>query len=232
MKTIITLLLSAGLASANPMVVLTGGARAGTTELPEGFEGTGVPNAAWSDISTGGQTVNWDYTAAPIAGAQSVQLTDPPSGTKVFLYNFTQDADEIWFAFRYRESADPAGTVGLVNIIDVGTNGLAVIRIQTNGTLLEMVDAVQGSTVVDLTPGTNYRIKVRYKKGTGANEECQIWAAADSAGAWGTPQQQLNGSSTLRADAIYFQNVPAWNQDQVYDNVIVSTSDIPWSALD
>ena len=201
----------------------------------EGFEGTGVPTQpTWSDISTGGNTVNWDYTTAPIVGSQSLFIQDPTSNARTALYDFTGQADEIWVALRYRASADPATNAGILNIIDTGTNALGIVRTQTNGTIVILVTATQSATIIDVTPGTNYRIKVRWKKasGLGNDEELQIWAAAESAGAWGATVSQTNGASTNQADAVYFQTVSTFNMDQVIDNVLVKTSDITWSELD
>ena len=204
-----------------------------TFPTTQGFEETGVPTAStWIDISTGGQVVNWDYTAVPIDGAQSVQLLDSASNSKQFEYDFPGALDEVWVAWRYSESADPATFFGTMNVIDSATNGLASIRIQTNGALHGIVTTTTGTQVVDVAAATNYRIKVRWKKGTGANEEFQVWAASEASGAWGTPQIQTNGTSTNQADAIYFSNPAATNNNQVFDNVIVSTSDIAWSDLD
>ena len=201
-----------------------------SADVAEGFEGTGAPTN-WSDISTGGLTVNWDYTTAPIDGAQSLFLQDPAANARTALYDFPL-ADEIWVAWRYRPSADPATNAGILNIIDAGTNALGVVRTQTNGTIVILVTSTQSATIIDMTPGTDYRIKVRWKKGTGANEELQIWAATEAAGAWGATVSQTNGTSTAQADAIYFQAAAAFNIDQVIDNVLVKTSDITWSELD
>jgi hypothetical protein len=197
----------------------------------EGFEGTGIPNALWTDLSSSG-TVNWDYSAAPIAGAQSAQMVDVASGQKLFVYDFPQVADEIWCAWRYRESADPAAFQGVFNIVDSTQSNGATVRVQTNGSVVILVQGTPSAAVIDLTPGADYRIKIRYKRGTLNNEEMEIWAAAEGAGAWGTSVLQNNGTSTTAPDQVYWANPSTSNMDQTIDNVMVSTSDIPWSALD
>jgi hypothetical protein len=202
----------------------------------EGFEGTGIPNALWTDFSNGGQTVNWDGTTspAPIAGAESLLMVDSVSGTKEAFYNFPGAEDEIWVAFRFKDSADPATFYSIMLIFDAPTNILAQIRLQTNGSLNGLVTTTPGTQIIDIVPGTSYRIKCRWKKATvaGNDEEFQVWAGSEATGAWGTPQIQQNGTTTAQADAISFSNPAASNHDTAIDNVMVSTSDIPWSALD
>jgi hypothetical protein len=210
-----------------------GGGGGGTIpSVAEGFEGTGAPTF-WSDISTGGLTVNWDYTAAPLVGAQSLFLQDSAANNRTALYDFPGQVDEFWVAWRYKPSADPATNVGIINIIDVATNGLAFIRTQTNGTVVIVVNATQSATLIDMAPGTEYRFKVRWKKATVAanDEELEVWVAANSDGAWGASVSQLNGTSTAQADAVYFQMAAAYNMDQTIDNVLVKLSDIAWSEL-
>ena len=52
----------------------------------EGFEGTGAPTN-WTDLAIGGQLVNWDYTASPLAGAQSLFLADSTADGRIALYD-------------------------------------------------------------------------------------------------------------------------------------------------
>ena len=202
-----------------------------SANLAEGFEGTGAPTN-WSDLSTGGNFVNWDYTTSPIAGAQSMFLQDTAGSTRLALYNFPSLEDEIWVAWRYKASADPAAAVVMMTVIDVSQNTLAFVRTQTDGTVVILVTSTASATLIDLTPGTSYRFKARWKKGTGANEEFQLWAAAEATGAWSTSVSQTNGTSTVQADAVYFFAQANYNMDQTIDNVLVKTSDISWSELD
>ena len=202
-----------------------------SASLAEGFEGTGAPTN-WTDNSTGGLTLNWDYTTAPIAGAQSMFLQDSATSIRLAMFNFPGQADEIWVGWRYKPSADPAGNVVVMTVGDVPGNALAFVRTQTNGTVVIVVTSTASATIIDMTPGTVYRFKARWKKGTGANEEFEVWAAADSAGAWGASTSQTNGTSTVQADTVFFQEQAAWNLDQTIDQVLVKTSDITWSELD
>jgi hypothetical protein len=236
MKILLALLASITLATANPVVVLSGGSGATAATGVEGFEGTGTPSAAWTDVSNGGQTVNWDGTTspAPVAGTQSLLMVDSVTGTKEAYFNFPGSQDEIWVAFRFKDSADPATFYSIMLIFDAVSNPLAQIRLQTNGSLNGLVTATPGTQIIDIVPGTSYRIKCRWRKATGAgnDEQFEVWAGSEATGGWGTSQIQTNGTTTAQADAISFSNPAASNHDTAIDNVIVSTSDIPWSALD
>lgn len=195
----------------------------------EGFEGTGAPTN-WADSGSGGNTPNWDYTAAPLAGAQSLFLADTAANSRGASHNFT-NADQIWIAWKYKISADPAADATLIYISTDADVHLATLHVATNGTLAGYVDAVVGSTVTDLTPGTAYRVKVRYVRGTGSNETLEVWAATEASGAWGTSQTQTNGTSTAQPGKMFFDNFATFNTDLTIDDVLVKASDILWSEL-
>jgi hypothetical protein len=197
----------------------------------EGFEGTGAP-ALWTDTSTSG-SVDWDYTTSPLYGSQSLFGADTSSGVREVTYNFPEDADEIWIALRFRMSADPAAAANwFITLLDSGTNVNCHLQIGSTGNLTGHVDTAASTVVRDIAAATTYRIKLRYKKGTGANEELEVWANSEASGTWGTSQVRTNGTTTTRADALILTNTNTGNHDVTWDTVLISTSDIPWSSLD
>jgi hypothetical protein len=203
-----------------------------TGNYDEGFEGIGIPTN-WIDLDSGPGASDWDYTTAPISGAQSLFLPDPSSGAAEVAYDFPEDADEIWAAFKYKVSADPASsTSDIVWFTSSVPADLARLRQATNGTITCLVDATASGTIIDLTPGSVYRFKLRYVKGTGSNEVLEVWIVADGSGSWGTSTSQTNGTSTARAGRLKFNGAATHNSDKTIDNVKVSTADIAITDLD
>jgi hypothetical protein len=228
MKAFLALALSSSLAMANPLVV--GGGNAGPTSVTtyEGFETTGAPSGLWTDTSSG-NTVNWDYTASPLAGAQSLFMADSTSGFRQITYDFPEDADEIWIAFRIRHSALPSANSTYLSITDSAGNALANSRITTGGNVSAAVDTTQGLTAVIISAGSEWRLKYRYKRGTGSNEELSVVGGTTS---FGTIRTQTNGTSTARAGKIIITEQNNVNADLTIDNVFIKTSDITWAELD
>lgn len=193
----------------------------------EGFEGTGAP----TNWTAGGEGVNWDYSAAPIKGAQSAQMLDTAT-TREAIWDFPEAADEVWMAFIFQPSADPAANVDFVEILDGAGSTMAVLRETTTGTISSKVQASYTGIINDIPAGTSFRIKMRYVKGTGANETLEVWAVDDASVGWGTSASQTNGTDTGQAGQIKFRNPAATNHDQKIDNVLIKTSDIAIGELD
>jgi hypothetical protein len=195
----------------------------------EGFEGTGAP-AGWA---TSGADIDYDSTASPITGAQSLAMADPVGADQSATYDFPEDADTVWIAFKYRESADPAVSTGeFCRLLNSSNTVLAFWRTQTNGTLVFRVTSTNSTTVVDMTANTVYRVKMKYTKGTGADETLEMWAVTDGSGSWGTSQILTNGADTTRADKLQFNQAANNNITMTWDNVKVSTSDIAIADID
>jgi hypothetical protein len=203
-----------------------------STEM-EGFEGTGAPTG-WTD--TGTPSADFDSTSSPLTGSQSLLMTDVVSGGKEVRFDFSQEADEFWVAWKASISALPAtGTPDLFYIRDSSGNALASVRVATaTGNINGRVDAASGgtgTTVAVMSAGSTWRFKVRYKKGTGVNEEFEVWAVADGSGSWGTGRSQTNGTSTVQGGVYGLFNTSANNLDLKIDNVLIKTSDIAISEI-
>jgi hypothetical protein len=183
MRIFIALLISAALAAANPLVFLSGspssGAAVGGLYT---FEETGAC-AGWVDASTNEtSTVNWDYSTSPLDGSQSLFLADSTTDDRIAKYDFTEDADEIWIAFRFREWANPAIESQNIGIEDSAGANLASVMVSTGGNLAFEVTTANSGTVAFLTGGSSYRVKIRYLKGTLNTETMQVWAVAEGLG--------------------------------------------------
>jgi hypothetical protein len=85
------------------------------------------------------------------------------------------------------------------------------------GNLTGHVDASASSIVRDIAAAATYRIKLRYKKGTGSNEELEVWANFEASGTWGTSQIRTNGTNTTRADSVVLTNTNTGNHDITLD---------------
>jgi PA14 domain/Chitobiase/beta-hexosaminidase C-terminal domain/Divergent InlB B-repeat domain len=193
------------------------------------FEGTGIPTL-WVDGSTG-NTIDWDYTAAPLVGAQSLFMPDPASGDRWANYNYSEVSDTIYVAFWFRTSALPSAEFPIFEVLDSGNNALASVRLMTNGNVVIRADAVSSASIITMSTNTTYRIKVRYVRGTGANETIQAWCNTNASGAWSSTQTLSNGTSTLQADRASFYNSPNINVNMTIDNVLVKTTDIAWPEI-
>jgi hypothetical protein len=235
---LLVLILIARLLLGAPIVVTTSRPSGTATPTPsptpgglQTFEETGAPTG-WTDVGT--PSVDWDSTSSPLAGAQTLLMTDVASGGKEVRFDFSEDVDEFWIAFKFSCSAIPAsGTPDIFTIKDGSANSLATVRISpTTGTVNGRVDASSGTTVISIVGGSNYRMKLRYKKGSGANEELQIWCVAEGSGTWGTAQAQTNGTSTARGGILAIYNTAANNLDLKIDNLLVKTSDIAIAEID
>lgn len=234
MRIFVVLLISMSLATANPLVVLSGNPPA-TVATYEGFETTtsGTPPTNWLDLDSGTGASDWHYTTSPIVGTASLFLPDSSSGASEVAYDFPEDTDgDLYLAFKYKVANDPASaTSDFLFFTSSVPADLAKLRQQTNGGIISVVDATNSSVIADLTPGTVYRFKIRYNGGTGT-ETMETWIAAESDGAFGSSLVTQTGSSTARAGRVKFSHGNTHNQDKWIDNVKVSTSDIAWSDID
>jgi hypothetical protein len=74
--------------------------------------------------------------------------------------------------------------------------------------------------------GTSYYVKLRAKKGTGANAECQFWTSTNGT-AWTTDTaSSTNGTWTADVARVYMQAAAA--QTVTYDDIRVYTGDISY----
>ncbi len=197
-----------------------GGGGGGTPDLiNETFEGTGAPTH-WG---AGGAGVDWDYTAAPLSGSQSVRC-DGAVGASVNYSGGTMNHSEVWFSFLIKFESLPAG---VEYFCELSTDYR--LRIQSDGTLLvhDASATLVGQTVSAMSAGTAYQVWGHYKKGTGANAvlECSFdtpGSARPNSGnkhAGGT-----NGDSTANAASVLFGF--GSGAAAVIDNVQFASTDV------
>lgn len=204
--------------------------RYASVSASQGFEGTGAPSL-WSDTSVS-NTVDWDYTASPLVGAQSLFLASPASNYRMATYDFPEDADEIWTAWRMKVTQDAGNQNICFHIYDTGSSIAGGVLTTSGQFWFYVTNYTPSANVIDMAGGTEYRVKVRYVKGTGSNETIEVWAAANGAGSWGTSQILTNGITTTRADSLRFYMGNTTGHNMTIDNVLVKTSDIAISELD
>jgi len=199
------------------------GGRSGTTFLvDEGWEGVGIPSG-WS--STTG-TPNYDYSAVPLSGSESLYLSIAAAAHRCAV-DFT-NMDEAWFYFlmRYTNGSAPGGAR---NVATIALNGstTAVANFQIAATLRFNFGAA--NTTLVTTVDTTYHVWLHYKKGTGANSVIDI--GLSTTGIRPTSgsgyAEVLNGAATSQVGRIMLGTiVTTTNFDFIYDNVRVAATQI------
>jgi hypothetical protein len=189
--------------------------------LSENFEGAGYENAAWSESGT----VDEDYTTTILAGSHSLGVTNGGSAT----YTFPgATADEVWGYCLYRPHT-AAGDPNFINLFDASDNVLAWIWLNADGTVTVTDDGFHlDSTTATMTPGTTYSVWWRYKKGTGADGELQVWfnTSATHPGSGANDALVTNANGTAQVNKVRFLDSTATAGVAVFDTVRVDDAQI------
>lgn len=194
--------------------------------INEDFEGTGTP-IGWFR----GGSANFDYSASPLAGSQSLLLDSATADYAVITNGGVINHAELWFKVLFRCNSISSDQ-HLFNLQDAGFNDLYSIILKSSDKTLIVEDTGAGvfaNTVDALTVGTIYNIWGHYKKGSGANGTCE--ASFDVAG---NPRPNSGNkfaggnTSVETANATAFRIVSgALGTGQcVYDNVQIASTDI------
>ncbi len=139
--------------------------------IDENCEGTGTPSG-WVDLSG---SPNWDYTASPLVGSQSLYCPMVGAACKTRTNDFTGGAiPEVWVYFRMKATngTNPSTATTFMGIGASGTPGsTATWRILST---LRMCTATGAGTVSTISLDTDYHFWIHYLKGTGANAVVDI----------------------------------------------------------
>lgn len=181
--------------------------------INQDFEGPGTP-AGWS--TTGSGSADFDSTASPLQGAQSLRLDGDPDSIAAIV---TVSEAEIFWKFQYRTGTLPATPTDIPLIYDVSFNEIAKISFHSTGQLIAEGGGIFEITTDAMSAGTKYWIWGHYKKGTGANAvlECGFSAADDGRPTSGTKYAgNTNGTQTADAELfLLFSEVNAVDFDVV-----------------
>ncbi len=200
------------------VLLMAGGTARAATLLSEGFEGPGYENSGWIVPPQSAVLPDPDYTATPLAGAQSlrcngVSFVQRPFVNSTEFYAYCQVRWLAWTDFRVildwlNASQTSAATV----YADFGRR-IQVIHGGVSST---------GSTVI--SDNTTYHLWVEWTRGTGTDGTMKIFLSTTGIKP-ATPEASLsNGAGGALA---FFDIGPFGNgADVVYDNVILSDSPI------
>ena len=205
-----------------------GGAPVSPFIIEEGFEGTGAPTNFTQ--ASPGTAANFDYSAAPLTGSQSLYITDPGgSGNANVLVDFTASAaDTMYIAFKWKPTASIASSSDIAWFQNAAANvKLGALHWRSSDQVLAVTHTgpLSGTTTAAVTAGNTYWIKMRYIKGTGANAQIAMWFSTDGS-AWGSPIQLTNGTQTDQAVVFKWDIFNTRNFDMVVDSVRIDTDDI------
>ncbi len=195
---------------------------AGTTFLVnESCEGTGTP-AGWTNVGS----PNWDYSAVPLADAQSVYMAT--AGASVRSRIDWADLTEVfvYFLLRFTNGTGPAA--GSVALGAVSENGSAASRLALTVSSAERL-AFGGSPTATISVDTTYHVWLRYKQGTGANAEGEIGFSTDGV----RPTSGTNWAVTLVSSLTNLggrlwlgPSAATLGYDVIFDNIRVAATQI------
>ncbi len=139
--------------------------------VDEDFEGAGTPSG-WA---TNGGGINFNSTTAPapLAGAQSLQITSYGSNTDTL--NFT-DQDHVFIGFQFEFDSMIQGSVTRVISLPYSGNE-AYFGFRSNGRIITRHGSVANESALStVTTGTKYYVWVEWEKSTGADDGImRVW---------------------------------------------------------
>lgn len=197
---------------------------AGTTFLiDQDCEGTGTP-AGWTN-STG--SPNWDYSAAPLAGAQSLYLSCAAAAVRGRIDFTNQTEAYYYFLLKLTNGSYPASElVFFVSAPNGSTTFSPTLTLGTTGRLNWSGANPTGT----LTIGTMYHIWLHYKQGTGADAVVDLGFSTTGVRPTvaGTDYQQITNSSiTALAGRIGCgPTITTLGVDLIFDNIRVAATQI------
>lgn len=172
----------------------SGGAAPPSYLVIENCDGTGTPSG-WTDNATPA----WDYTTspAPLEGTQSVNL-DNVGDESYFAFTGVAEA----FGYFMINVSSLAGADYVFSFRDSSDNKLGRVRFLSDGAV-RVVDlsgvVANDSPAGTVTINTTYHIWPRYKAGSGANSEVDVYVSATSTKP-GSPAASINlGTGTANA---------------------------------
>ncbi len=198
--------------------------------INEDFEGTGTPSG-WS----GNPQADFDYSADPLAGLQSLSLDSTVDVALAFYpTGGSINNSELWVKFMLKVTNQLGGYEALFRLGDSAHTEIARIQITPSmvlGAYDPQTGALDVTTVNALSLDTIYDVWVHYKKGSGSNGVLECSFATDGSARPNSGDNWCGGtnlSSTANAAEFFFKasgTVP-FNGIYVVDNVQIADTDV------
>lgn len=196
------------------------------------FESGSEP-AGWNvAASTYDPLVNYGYAASPLIGTYSLAITHTNAAAYTVRAPTQTALDEVWVAFAMRVSASPSSPATFAEVLTAAASYRAYLRLSTSRLVTAHMSS--GATLAHATAiptsGMAY-VKLRYKKGTGANAEVELWVMTDPSAGWGGGISRTDGTQTDQVAMWHFYNHMSFGSGKIayYDQLVWSSEDIPAS---
>ena len=224
--------LTAGSAQIRTVIGMAISGGAPTLSFHETFETNPGSDNVWTTVS-GTPNYDFDANSVGLTGSYCMELADVGGNERV-TFAIGSPADEEWKAFEFRLSdGHPASDLSFV--YGLGGTTLFYIRVRSDGRMrleptggtsgyIKDAGGVSDVTLPDGDTGVFY-LKIRYKKGTGADAIVQVWYS--STGTWGSSGiLSSTGTTTAQMDEVGIYNLQADVLTIYTDEVKVDDEDI------
>ena len=207
--------------------------------VEESFDGetlcaTGEPSTCdntWEESDDSGGTAD-DFDCGtgdcPLEGTYSYKSTDPVSGQNKVRLNFGVQ-NEVWVAFMWYITTAKDSETHVFRFQDTGNSDVGVAQWAADFGLKVPTDGgftASSSTTLKASGAGQFYVKMRMKKGTGNNAECEIWLSNNTT-SWGTSVGSTDGDLTNQVQYILFSNYYQADMEWIIDKLVVDDEDIP-----
>ena len=215
-------------------VSFVSGGAASSYLYEEKYEGVGMPSGHSYVDSTGTAKLDFDDTTPTMEGSESVYFPDPGTASNQNKLHIEPgaDVDELYFSLmvNWSDSVDYGSVAASFRLSDTVDADVVQIEVNPSGNIVgSQTGGSDTSAACTTVINTDYWVKIRAKKGTGADAEIALWCTSSTT-SWGTSVTSSNGTWTTQLDYIELNNYSPHDTSWNYDHVIVDTTDIPISA--
>lgn len=182
------------------------------------FEETGAPTGWFNQTGTS----DFDYTAAPLSGLQSL-YSNGVSGTKLAYAALGADYGTLYGAFMAKYSRLPAGAAFYIRFY-INTTEKGYFGVNTAGKfqLVHGTGTATGTLVI--TPGTLYYVWFEYVAGSGANGVIRVYVSTDGIRPASAEAEVTNGSASGSINRFYVITSASTGGNQIIDDLTLSTT--------
>lgn len=140
----------------------------------EYFEGAGTAAGFFR-----GGSADFDYSASPISGSQSLRLN--PASSDYANWAYGSDINEVWISFRFRLETMPASAAQAWKALDTGFNDAMPFYVFADGSTT--IDFGSFSSAGSISTGVDYFVWIHFFHGTPCSTEVRFNTVDDRAGA-------------------------------------------------
>lgn len=215
-------------------VVMKAGTAGGPSYLLQETCESSQPEKNWT-TSEGTPAYNQDTTGLAMEGSYCINLTDGATDESAYTEDFTAAAGASnWYSGMFRwTDATPAATAGFFMVQSTVGGDCVRLDLRTDGRIKMIPGGVTEPYFVDSDTGdafyasdnTTYYIKVRFKKGSGADAEAQGWV--DDDGTWGANSVSVaDGGSAADGGRLRIENPEAGGGTLHADDIRIDDENI------